>query len=245
VSVIVPAYNAGKYLREAIESILAQQYRPLEVIVIDDGSSDDSASIAESFGPPVRCYQQANCGPAVARNEGLAQSRGDFITFLDADDLYCSGALDAHMRRFNAECGLEIVIGRQQYIRPVSAVADVEAFERVDQDQLTLSLATSLIRREVFGQVGWFDPSMRYCDDWDWFLRARELGIRMRLHRDTVLTQRLHGENMTRQREVGQKYQMLMFKRSLQRRRSGGQTPVSLPPLSTFLEAEQGHMRGT
>jgi len=93
ISVITPCYNGAKYLRETIESVLAQTYPPLEMIIVDDGSTDDSAAIAESFGPPVRVIRQTNQGESAARNRGIAEARGDYLHFLDADDLLHPEAL--------------------------------------------------------------------------------------------------------------------------------------------------------
>lgn len=88
VSVIIPCYNAGPFLGETLDSVLAQTYPPLEVLVIDDGSTDESAEIAEAYGPPVRVIRQANQGESVARNRGIEQAEGEWIAFLDADDVW-------------------------------------------------------------------------------------------------------------------------------------------------------------
>lgn len=95
VSVVIPAYNAEGYLAATIESVLAQTYRPLEVLVIDDGSSDGTVALARSFGDPVRVIEQENKGPAGARNTGFAEARGDIIALLDADDLWMPERLAA------------------------------------------------------------------------------------------------------------------------------------------------------
>lgn len=88
VSVVIPCYNASPFLRETLDSVLAQTYPAAEVLVIDDGSTDDSAAIAESYGPPVRVIRQENQGESVARNRGIDEAAGDWVAFLDADDLW-------------------------------------------------------------------------------------------------------------------------------------------------------------
>lgn len=88
VSVVIPCYNGAKFLRETLDSVLAQTYPVLEVLVIDDGSTDDSAAIAESYGSPIRVIRQPNQGESVARNRGIDEAKGDWIAFLDADDLW-------------------------------------------------------------------------------------------------------------------------------------------------------------
>lgn len=97
VSVVIPAYNASPFLRETLASALAQTHRPLEVIVVDDGSTDDTAAIAESFGPPVRVIRQPNQGESVARNRAIDEAAGEWIAFLDADDLWKPEKLAAQL----------------------------------------------------------------------------------------------------------------------------------------------------
>ena len=94
ISVVIPCYNAAQFLGETLDSVLGQTYTPLEVIVVDDGSTDDSAAIAESYGPPVRVICQENQGESVARNRGIQEARGDWIAFLDADDVWMPTKLE-------------------------------------------------------------------------------------------------------------------------------------------------------
>lgn len=103
ISVVIPCYNGGEFLAEAIQSALAQTHPPCEVIVIDDGSTDDSASIAESFGPPVRVIRQRNQGESVARNRGIEAASGDWIAFLDADDVWMPSKLEQQLAVVDAE----------------------------------------------------------------------------------------------------------------------------------------------
>ena len=103
VSVVIPCYNGAQFLRETLESALAQTHPPLEVIVIDDGSTDDSAVIAESFGEPIRVIRQENQGESVARNRGIDEAKGEWIAFLDADDLWDKRKLELQLMHLQ-EC---------------------------------------------------------------------------------------------------------------------------------------------
>jgi glycosyltransferase involved in cell wall biosynthesis len=104
VSVVIPCYNGAKFLRETIASVLAQTHPVLEVLVVDDGSTDDSASIAEGFGPPVRVIRQPNQGESVARNRGIAEAKGEWVGFLDADDKWASDKLAVQIGMISAGC---------------------------------------------------------------------------------------------------------------------------------------------
>ncbi len=162
VSIIVPVYNGAAYVEQGIRSILAQAHRPLEVIVVDDGSQDASAAIAERLGDPVRVHRQPNGGPPVARNMGVSLARGEFIGFLDADDTFTADALDRQLDRFQARPEVQLVVGLGQYeslqSRPTDAVA---SFAAVGNEMLTLQLGTALFRRELFDTVGRFDETLR------------------------------------------------------------------------------------
>lgn len=103
VSVVIPCYNGAPFLRETIESALAQTVPPLEVIVVDDGSTDDSAALAESFGEPVRVIRQPNQGESVARNRGIDEARGEWIAFLDADDLWAANKSECQLKTITTD----------------------------------------------------------------------------------------------------------------------------------------------
>src|SRR5262245_49416395 len=103
VSVIIPSYNRAYIVGQAIESVLRQTYRPLEVVVVDDGSSDNTRAVVEQYGPPVRYFRQANAGVSAARNAGFRQARGAFVALLDSDDRWLPWKLSAQvalLRRF-------------------------------------------------------------------------------------------------------------------------------------------------
>ena len=97
ISVIIPCFNAAPFLRETVQSVLNQTCPPLEIIVVDDGSTDDSATIAKSFGPPVCVVCQTNQGESVARNRGIEEAKGDWVAFLDADDVWARNKLETQV----------------------------------------------------------------------------------------------------------------------------------------------------
>jgi len=234
VSVVMPAFNAEAFIVEAIASVLAQAHRPLEVIVVDDGSTDSTAALAASFGGAVRLHRQANAGPPTARNRGLELATGEFVTFLDADDLFTPEMLVRQLARMRRRPDIDIVLGGMRHFED----GDPDGASLRQEGEISLQLSCGLFRRSVFDTVGRFDPALWQCDDWDWFMRARELRVGLLLHRDVVVHHRLHGANLTRDREAAKRYQAMMFKRSLERRRARNGVAAVLPPLSAFMEPE-------
>ena len=234
VSVIIPVYNGEAFVGNAIESVLRQRHRPLEIIVVDDGSTDGSAAVVRRFRERVRYHRQANAGAASSRNRGVSMARGPLISFLDADDLYVENKLTLQVQRLELNPRAEIVIGYRQYLMLEDSATD-SVFREHLEPAMSLQLGCGLFRATVFPKVGRFTESLRICDDWDWFLRARELGVRLLIHRDVVLHQRIHGGNITRQREKGQQEMLRILKRSIDRRRRGGREG-SLQQLSNSVE---------
>jgi glycosyltransferase involved in cell wall biosynthesis len=237
VSVIIPAFNAEAFIGQAIASVLAQDYYPLEVVVVDDGSTDRTAELACGFGDPVRCIRQENAGAPAARNRGFAACTGDLIAFLDADDIFEPGCLHLQRAKLAANPAVDLAVGR--LIREnvnVTSSGSITYTPHPQQDEIVLSLGASLIRRIAFDRIGPFDETLRHCDDWDWFMRVRERGVAMLLHREPVLRGRLHAANMTRDRTQGQRHMARMFQLSIHRRRQVFGNARSLPGLSASFE---------
>jgi glycosyltransferase involved in cell wall biosynthesis len=250
VTVVIPVFNAERYLGEAIESVLIQGDQVLEIIVVDDGSTDESAAVAKGFGERVQIIRQSNLGPAAARNRGLTASRAEYIAFLDADDLYTSDKFTLQLPRLDRHPEVDIVIGQLRHWRPQDNQAVPVSVEPSDEQrslQMTNwsgwnglpSFTTGIFRRKVFDRVGLLDESMLQAEDWDWFLRARETGVRMLLHQDVVLNRRHHKDNVTQNREIATRFTALAIGRSMARRRRSGKAAVPLPPLSAFFEPEE------
>jgi glycosyltransferase involved in cell wall biosynthesis len=202
VSCIVPVFNGERFLAEALDSILRQTYRPLEVVVVDDGSTDGTAGVIAAYGPRLRSFYQPNAGEPSARNRGLSAARGAFVAFLDADDLWHAEKLERQMARFHARPGLDGSVTHAQNFWAAELREEQARYQdrRYAQPLPAWTCASLLARRELFEAVGPFDPSLLIGDDNDWFLRARHYGALMELLPDVLVYRRLHGANLSRQR---------------------------------------------
>jgi glycosyltransferase involved in cell wall biosynthesis len=191
VSVVVPVYNAEPFLREALDSVFAQDYAPYEVIVVDDGSTDGSGVIAQSY-PDVRYFRRQNEGPAAARNAGIAAARGELVAFADADDVQLPGRLSVQVGYLIDHPEVDATLGRQVWITPPpSAVPDV-----VWGDLDGVPAMTMVVRKQVLMELGGFDPRLRGPEDTDLLIRMREGGHRFVVLGDLVLRRRYHGDNL-------------------------------------------------
>jgi len=233
VSVIVPVYNGEKYLREAVESIRRQPHPHVEIIVVDDGSTDQSVDLAESLGPPVRLIRQPHRGLPAAHNQGLAVSGGELIAFLDCDDLWTEDKLSIQLALLREHPGIDIVLGHTRRMWTAASGDDGTLTRHVSEPVLALALGAALVRRSVFDTVSTFDETFAYSDDWDWFMRARELGVHLVVHPEVTVLYRRHGENMTNQ--VGESMASFakMLHKSIARRRTQGAL-ASLPDLPSL-----------
>jgi len=221
ISVIVPCYEMGRYLPDAVASIEAQGRDDVEIIVVDDGSTDDTPEVIAALGDRVVAIRQDNAGPAAARNRGLAVARGELLAFCDADDLWPAGKLALQVGRLDAEPELDILLGRIQYVAVDGGEVPTMEYENADAKTAThVHLGSGVYRRRALETVGSFDESLRFSEDVDWFLRARELGVRTAILTDVTLVYRLHGGNMTHELQLDESRMMTVLKRSLDRRRA-------------------------
>ena len=175
VSVVIPCYNAARFIEQAVVSALEQSSRPTEIIVVDDGSTDGSAEKAQRFGLPVRVIRQTNAGPSVARNTGIKASSGELIAFLDADDYWLPHKLERQLDRFE-DPGVALVHSHHRWMFSDGSTTDIRESTcgqvfHVLLERCTIAVITAVVRREVFERVGLFDPSLRGSEDWDMWLR--------------------------------------------------------------------------
>jgi glycosyltransferase involved in cell wall biosynthesis len=205
ISVVVTCYNQAAFLGEALDSVLSQTYSPVEIIVVDDGSTDDTPRVAASR-PDVRCVRQANQGLSAARNTGLRVSRGEFIAFLDADDRLLPRALAAGQALLAEHPQCHFVYGHYRFVAvdgtPLPSPAPWRLSEPGDhyRDLLQRNFigmhATVLYRRAALVAAGGFNKALRACEDYDVYLRITgETPVCS--HREVVAEYRRHEQNMS------------------------------------------------
>lgn len=221
ISVVMPVYNGGQHLAAALESILGQVPSPNEILVVDDGSTDNSATIARSFGSPVRVLTQANLGPAAARNLGVAHATGDLLAFLDADDLWLPDKLARQLHVLQDDPTCEAVLGgMENFISPELDEYQHQMLARSANQSGTHHVGTLLIRRAGFQRIGPFDERWRHGEFIEWWARARQLYLSYVALPDLVLRRRLHAHNLTRREQDGRREYLGMLRELIAQRRA-------------------------
>jgi glycosyltransferase involved in cell wall biosynthesis len=217
VSTIVAVYNGADRLGAALDSILAQDLAPFEIIVVDDGSTDTTQDVIRSYGKAVRAFHQPNAGLSAAHNHGLREASGDAIAFLDHDDLWPPNRLSAMARLMQSDEGIDIVAGQVEIV--VEGAAMTATPERYATTHRPWSVQSLLVRRHVFDRVGLFDLQLKYGMDIDWYMRAREAAIRYEFVPEISLIWRMHSSNMTRDLPAMFGGTLTAFKGAIDRRR--------------------------
>jgi glycosyltransferase involved in cell wall biosynthesis len=221
ISVIIPVYNGEKYLAEAVESVFAQTYRSIEVIIVDDGSTDSSGEISQRFGPSIRYILRSHEGSGAARNHGVALARGTYCAFLDADDLWMEDKLTRQITVFRDRPHLDMVFGHVKLFHSPELSKKSKA-KLIGDGQTTPGLAagTLLIKRNSFLQAGLFETWWRIGEFIDWYLKAIEKGLESHILPEVVMQRRLHGSNSTIRERAAMKDYVRVLKASLDRRRA-------------------------
>jgi glycosyltransferase involved in cell wall biosynthesis len=218
VSVIVPVCNGARFLRQALDSLLAQSYRLVDPIVVDDGSSDGSAAIARSH-PAVRCMSQRRAGVAAARNAGLASAHGDLVAFLDADDRWAPEKLHWQIDYLHRHPRVGFVLGLLQNFIEDEAAPPLELRPDLLRPQPGYSTGTMLVRREVFERIGGFDSALEPGETMDWLARAVDAGVQHGIVRRVVLYRRLHDRNTSYDVGATQQRMLCVLRASIGRKR--------------------------
>ena len=180
-SIVIPSFNTSRFAREAVRSALGQSIGAVEVIVVDDGSTDDTLSrVLEIDDPRLTVLAQTNCGPSAARNRGIAMASAPFIGFLDSDDVWHPRKAEAQLERMGQDRRIGLTFSYSAYIdeqgRPVQGLLrspkhHPTAREMVKRNHLGNG-SNAILRRECFAQAGVFDESLRFCEDWEFWVRV-------------------------------------------------------------------------
>lgn len=230
VSVVIPAYNAERFLGEAIESVLAQTYPAAETIVVDDGSSDRTADVARAYDG-VEVISQVNAGPSAARNRGFAASGGEIVAFHDSDDAMTPDKLAVQVGHLLENSGVGCVLAEQELaieegaelpfwvegskVPTVMPAKPAELANEPDVHPMTM-----VVRRETFERVGGFDETMRAAEDFDWMLRASEAGVEIARLPVVLLRRRVHPGSLTQDAVAGREGHFRALKARIERHRA-------------------------
>lgn len=216
-------FNNARYLREAIDSALAQRGCETEVVIVDDGSTDESRAILESYGSQVNVAYSSRSGIGESRNRAVEMARGEFLCFLDSDDLMPPDACAARLSALKADPTIDAAFGHvREFITPeVPGLAARLAREPFEYTPGWLP-STMLIARESFFEVGTFSTTLTRGVGVDWFARFTEADLTTVMLPDVVLERRIHPSNQgTREQSAAGDYARVL-KAALDRRRSGG-----------------------
>lgn len=220
VTVLMTVYNNGPYVAEAIESALGQTYPNVEVVCVDDGSTDDSWEVLERF-PQVKKARQDRGGIGAARNVAVSLATGDFYTFLDADDRFPLDKLEIQLAAFAADPTLEVVYGHvREFVSPDLTAEDAARIRpAVDYNESHLS-GVMLIRREAFHRVGPWTVGLKVGTGVDWYARSQEHHLKTVVLPDVLLERRLHLSNNGLQQADNRIQYASILKAALDRRRA-------------------------
>jgi glycosyltransferase involved in cell wall biosynthesis len=220
VTAAIPVRNGEAYLAEAIESVLAQSRRCEQLIVVDNGSIDRSAEIARGFGAAVEIVEEPRPGIGVARNGASRAARGDYIAFLDADDLWDREKTARQLAAFEADPDLQLVFGHvRQFVSPDLSAGEAAALNVPQDPQPGAYMGAMLARRAAIEVVGPWPEDVKVSDGLTFMLRARELGLKQAMLPETVTLRRVHGENHSIHNRAERAEFARLLKQSLDRRR--------------------------
>jgi glycosyltransferase involved in cell wall biosynthesis len=221
VSVVIPVYNGERYVGEAIESVLRQSEPPAEVLVVDDGSADDSAAVVRAFTPKVKFHLQKNMGAAAARNTGIGLTTGTFVAFLDADDRWHPDKLKMQLDAAAKRPDLAMVFCRvDEFLSPDSELARSGGVQ-IRKSFPAFLPSGLLAKREAFERIGLFATDCGVGEFIDWYARAIDAGLEGIVLPDSLLERRIHDSNqgVTKRDSYTAEY-LKILKKTLDRRRA-------------------------
>lgn len=220
ISVVIPVYDGEKYLAEAIESVLEQTLKPYEVIVVDDGSTDNSAKVAESFFPHVKLIQMEQSGPSAARNVGVLEANGYYLAFLDADDIWMSNKLKLQMDFLASNEDIDVLFGKSiQFYSPDLPANSRKKIRLVEGAQPFHGPETLLLSKKLFLSIGLFNENYKTGENIDWYMRALDSGHKIHALNKVLVRRRIHSKNRSRFSKSHRSDYLRIVRETLARRR--------------------------
>ena len=223
VSIIMPVYNTEKYVKEALDSIFSQTYTNFEIICIDDGSIDNSLSILESFGNKIQIIKNdKNYGTSESRNRGIQLSKGEFLAFLDADDIWEKNKLEIQIMEFNNKPDLDVSFTYMQCFISPELSEDAKNKRYCSSGSVPCHIPSSaVIKRTSFEKVGYFDTRFKNIEFMDWINKAKEIGLNIETLHDILVFRRIHETNVgVVDKEHSRSDYLKIIKESLERKRN-------------------------
>ncbi|MPZ48110.1 MAG: glycosyltransferase [Dehalococcoidia bacterium] len=221
ISVIVPVYNGERFLQEALASALGQTRPPDEVIVVDDGSTDGSATIIQSL--PVTYLRQENQGPSAARNLAIRHASGNLLAFLDQDDVLLPHKLEAQLQALREDPDAGYALCYLRYLYEDKGAPGWFHGKGPEQGEPGYPPSCWLIRRETWDRVGPFQADRRYTQDMDWLARANDLGVKVHMVPEALVLKRIHGDNLLGSVEAAKMEMLRTLRDSAARKRAAEQ----------------------
>jgi len=221
ISTIIPIFNAEKYLGAAIDTICSQDYSPMEIIAVDDGSTDNSDKVIQKYSDIIIYKKQENRGAAAARNTGILMAKGVLLAFLDADDLWVGNKLTLQYKILETHSDIDMVFGTtEQFISPD---VEAESGKNILREELKKMpgylMGSMLIKKESFLKVGLLREDLQLAEFIDWFERAKEAGLKYKMLPDTVMRRRIHKTNQGITKRHHMKDYLKVLKASMDRKK--------------------------
>jgi glycosyltransferase involved in cell wall biosynthesis len=225
VTVIVAVFNGEAFVRDALASIRQQTVAPFETIVVDDGSTDRTAEFVQTE-PGVTLIRQQNSGASAARNAAIARASGEWVAFLDADDLWLPHKLELQLALATAQPELEIVLGGHlPFLEKDTTCPRWLNPRQLSEGAETFISSVILAKRTLFSRIGGFNESVMFAEDFEWIARARAAGVKMAAVPEIVFHKRVHQTNTTHQLKQAQGTVTQALMQIVRARRSAGSAP--------------------
>lgn len=221
ISVVIPAYNSSKFIAQTLQSVLGQTFPATEILVIDDGSTDDTATIAERFGPPVRVIRRPNARQAASRNFGVAEATGEWVAFVDADDIWEPNKLERQMGELEVHPDADVCytartemlqIGHEARLGKRLPAPTPQELRECLLEKTGFLPSTVMIRRSVFLKMKGFDTRFTIVEDWDFWLRLLHAGVKFVGCEEALVRYRIHPASVSHRAMVMLEEQVVILR---------------------------------